>query len=147
MTNRKGRIIQTTGSWYQVLADGKIITARLKGKFKLDKLDTTNPIAVGDFVGLEETEHHEYIINEIYPRHNYIIRQSPRNKHQRHIIASNIDLALLVVTIAQPRTSLGFIDRFIAAAESFHIPVKLVINKIDLIREKDKELLEYMQLV
>jgi len=143
----KGRIIQTTGSWYQVLADGKIITARLKGKFKLQELDTTNPIAVGDYVSMEKTEGGEFIINEILPRNNYIIRQSPRNKHQRHIIASNIDLALLVVTIAQPRTSLGFIDRFIAAAESFHIPVKIVINKIDLIREQDKELLEYMQIV
>ncbi len=143
----KGRIIQTTGSWYQVLLDDKIIMARLKGKFKLEELDTTNPIAVGDYVTLEKTEGNEFIINEIHARTNYIIRQSPRNKHQRHIIASNIDQALLVVTIAQPRTSLGFVDRFIAAAESFHIPVKIVINKIDLIREKDQQLLEYMQIV
>lgn len=143
----KGRIIQTTGSWYQVLVDGKIITARLKGKFKLDQFDTTNPIAVGDYVSLETTERHEYVINEIHERNNYIIRQSPRNKHQRHIIASNIDLALLIVTISQPRTSLGFVDRFIAAAESFHIPVKIVINKIDLLKEKEKQQLEYMQIV
>lgn len=143
----KGRIIQTTGSWYQVLVDEKIIAARLKGKFKLDHFDTTNPIAVGDFVSLETTEHHEFVIHEIHERTNYIIRQSPRNKHQRHIIASNIDLALLIVTISQPRTSLGFIDRFIAAAESFHIPVKLVINKIDLLKEKEKQQLEYMQIV
>lgn len=143
----KGRIIQTTGSWYQVLFDDKIITARLKGKFKLQELDTTNPIAVGDYVILEKTDGGEFIINEILPRNNYIIRQSPRNKHQRHIIASNIDLALLVVTIAQPRTSLGFIDRFIAAAESFHIPVKIVINKIDLLKEKEKQQEEYMQIV
>lgn len=143
----KGRIIQTTGSWYQVLLNDEIVAARLKGKFKLEELDTTNPIAVGDFVTLEKTEGGEFIINEIHDRNNYIIRQSPRNKHQRHIIASNIDLALLIVTIAQPRTSLGFIDRFIAAAESFHINVKIVINKIDLIRDKDKDLLEYMQIV
>ena len=143
-----GKTIQTTGSWYQVLVDEKIITARLKGKFKLEELDTTNPIAVGDEVVLEKTETNEFIIIEIKNRKNYIIRQSPRNKHQRHIIASNIDLALLIVTISQPRTSLGFVDRFIAAAESFHIPVKIVINKIDLLQKsKDKELLEYMQLV
>jgi ribosome biogenesis GTPase len=130
------------------LVDEKIITARLKGKFKLEELDTTNPIAVGDEVVLEKTETNEFIIIEIKNRKNYIIRQSPRNKHQRHIIASNIDLALLIVTISQPRTSLGFVDRFIAAAESFHIPVKIVINKIDLLQKsKDKELLEYMQLV
>lgn len=143
----KGKIIQTTGSWYQVLVDGKIIAARLKGKFKLDQFDTTNPIAVGDDVIIEATERHEYVIQEILERHNYIIRQSPRNKHQRHIIASNIDLALLIVTISQPRTSLGFIDRFIAAAASFHIPVKIIINKIDLIKEKEMEQLEYMQIV
>ncbi len=143
-----GKIIQTTGSWYQVLVDEKIITARLKGKFKLEELDTTNPIAVGDEVVLEKTETNEFVIIEIKNRKNYIIRQSPRNKHQRHIIASNIDLALLIVTISQPRTSLGFIDRFIAAAESFHIPVKIIINKIDLLQKsKDKEQLEYMQLV
>lgn len=144
----KGRIIQTTGSWYQVLSDDKIITARLKGKFKLDELDTTNPIAVGDEVTFEETERHEFIIGEIHPRTNYIIRQSPRNKHQRHIIAANIDQAMLVVTIAHPRTSLGFIDRFIAAAESFHIPVKIVLNKTDLLKkEKETEQQEYLRVV
>lgn len=143
----KGRIIQTTGSWYQVLSEGTIIAARLKGKFKLADNDTTNPIAVGDLVSMEKTAHGEFVINEIHPRSNYIIRQSPRNKHQRHIIASNIDLALLMVTISQPRTSLGFIDRFIAAAESFHIPVKIVLNKMDLIKEKEQDLLTYMRAV
>ncbi|MBK9330270.1 MAG: ribosome small subunit-dependent GTPase A [Sphingobacteriales bacterium] len=144
----KGRIIQTTGSWYQVLSDDKIITARLKGKFKLEDTDTTNPIAVGDLVSLEETDRHEFVIDEILPRTNYIIRQSPRNKHQRHIIASNIDQAMLVVTIAHPRTSLGFIDRFIAAAESFHIPVKIVLNKTDLLqKEKETEQQEYLRIV
>ncbi len=143
----KGRIIQTTGLWYQISLNNKLITARLKGKFKLEELDTTNPIAVGDFVLLEKTDRNEYIISEILPRKNYIIRQSPRNKHQRHVIASNIDQALLIVTLTQPRTSLGFIDRFIAAAESFHIPVKIVVNKTDLLRPKDEELLEYMKIV
>lgn len=144
----QGRILQTTGSWYQVLlADEKIITARLKGKFKLDEIDTTNPIAVGDYVILEKTEQHEFIISEILARSNYIIRQSPRNKHQRHIIASNIDLALLIVTISQPRTSLGFIDRFITACELFHIPVKIVLNKIDLLKEKEKPQVEYISTV
>lgn len=144
----KGRIIQTTGLWYDVLIDNKIVVARLKGKFKLDNLDTTNPIAVGDFVTLEKTDRNEFVINEIHTRQNYIIRQSPRQKHQRHIIASNIDQALLIVTIAQPRTSFGFIDRFIASAESFHIPVKIIINKIDLIiSEKENDIYKYMQLI
>ena len=144
----KGRIIQTTGSWYQVLlADDTIITARLKGKFKLEDIDTTNPIAVGDFVILEKTEHQEFIISEILDRNNYIIRQSPRNKHQRHIIASNIDLALLIITISQPRTSLGFIDRFIAACELFHIPAKIVLNKIDLLKTKEEDQANYIHAV
>jgi ribosome biogenesis GTPase len=148
MNSFEGKILQTTGLWYQVLTDERTVTARLKGKMKLGNLDTTNPVAVGDRVMLEKTERDEFVITEILPRKNYIIRQSPRNKHQRHIIASNIDLALLIVTIAQPRTSLGFIDRFIAAAESFHVPVKLVVNKSDLIdAEKEKQLLEYMEIV
>lgn len=143
----KGRIIQTTGSWYQVLANGTVFSARLKGKFKVENYDTTNPIAVGDDVLLEKTTQGEFVINEILPRRNYIIRQSPRNKHQRHIIASNIDLALLIITISKPRTSLGFVDRFIAAAASFHIPVKIVLNKIDLLKEKEKSPFEYLQAV
>lgn len=148
MQHTPGRIIQTTGSWYQVLLnDGKIISARLKGKFKLEESDTTNPIAVGDYVEIEETIHAEFIISKILPRQNYIIRQSPRNKHQRHIIASNIDLALLIITISQPRTSLGFIDRFIAAAESFQIPVKIIVNKIDLLNSKEQNQLAYINAV
>lgn len=142
-----GRVIQTTGSWYQVLAEGKVITCRLKGKFKLSDLDTTNPLAVGDFVVLEQTENGEFVIAEILPRENYIIRQSPRQKHQRHILASNINQAILVATISKPRTSLGFIDRFICSAASFHIPVVIIINKVDLHTEKDKRQLEYMQQV
>jgi ribosome biogenesis GTPase len=134
-----GRIIQTTGSWYQVKSGNEILSARLKGKFKLDELDTTNPIAVGDYVTLESSENSpELVIAEIHKRKNYIVRQSPRHKHQRHIIASNIDQAVVVAAISQPRTSLGFIDRFIAAAECYHIPVKIIINKTDLLREKDK---------
>ncbi len=142
-----GRVIQTTGSWYQVFAEGKVITCRLKGKFKLSDIDTTNPIAVGDFVVLEKTENGEFVIAEILPRENYIIRQSPRQKHQRHILASNIHQAILVATISKPRTSLGFIDRFICSAASFHIPVVIIVNKVDLHTEKDDKLLEYMQQV
>ena len=138
-----GRIIQTTGSWYQVKVGKDILPARLKGKFKLDELDTTNPIAVGDRVTLEKAENSsELVISEILERKNYIVRQSPRHKHQRHIIASNIDQAIVFASITQPRTSLGFIDRFIAAAECYHIPVKIIVNKIDLLREKDKVTLE-----
>lgn len=141
---QKGRVIQTTGSWYDVLLEnGQQIQCRLRGKFKLQELDTTNPIAVGDFVLVEKTiDDGDLVIVEILERQNYIVRQSPRQKHQRHIIASNIDQFFILATISQPRTSLGFIDRCIAAAECYHIPVHIIINKKDLLRKKDLEKLE-----
>lgn len=140
----KGKVIRTTGSWYQVLCeDGIMRDARLKGKFKINDIKLTNPIAVGDDVTiLTEDEDYSIVISEILPRKNYIVRQSPRKKFHQHIIASNIDQAILIVSIYQPRTSLGFIDRFIIAAESFHIPVKIIINKIDLLKKKHIATLE-----
>lgn len=136
----KGRILQSTGSWYIVqLADGKQMNCRIKGKFRLDGLKSTNPIAVGDWVKIRQEENLETgIIEDILPRDNYIIRQSPRNKHRRHIIAANIDQALLIITFSKPRTSAGFIDRFLVAAESYHIPTILVFNKADIYKKKDK---------
>ncbi len=140
----KGKVIRTTGSWYQVLCeDGILRDARLKGKFKTSDFKLTNPIAVGDdVVLLHEDEDYSIVINEILPRKNYIVRQSPRKKFHQHIIASNIDQAILITSIYQPRTSLGFIDRFIIAAESFHIPVKIIINKTDLLKPKHYSILE-----
>lgn len=140
----KGRVLQTTGSWYHVLLNnGLKAECRLPGKFKQEDLKTTNPIAVGDRVEVESDDATgDKIIQEIYPRDNYIVRQSPRQKHYKHIIAANIDQALLIATIAQPRTSTGFIDRFLVAAETYHIPVTILINKMDLMREKDFKILE-----
>lgn len=146
----RGRVIQTTGSWYQVywIEQDRTISCRLKGKLKLKDIDTTNPIAVGDYVWIENSEDsNDYVITTIEDRSNYIIRQSPRNKHQRHIIASNIDQFFIIATISQPRTSIGFIDRCIAAAACFHIPVCIIINKKDLLREKDKQKLEEWKLI
>lgn len=145
----KGKVMQTTGSWYVVLLDSeKSVQCRLRGKIKLQDLDTTNPIAVGDYVIVEQLEEsNEFIITEILLRRNYIIRQSPRKEHQRHIIASNIDQFFIVATISQPRTSLGFVDRCIAAAECYHIPVHIIINKKDLLRKKDLTKLEEWQLM
>ncbi len=140
----KGKVLQTTGSWYKILCkDGRTREARLKGKFKNDNIKLTNPIAVGDDVELiNEDDINGVVISEIHSRKNYIIRQSPRKKFHQHIIASNIDQALLITSIYQPRTSLGFIDRFIIAAESFHIPVKIIINKTDLLKSKHEIILE-----
>lgn len=128
----KGRVIKSTGSWYIVQVGEKVISARLKGKFKQDELKLTNPIAVGDWVEMEEEAGQATaVIFEICPRENYVIRKSTRKQHFSHIIASNLDQAILVITMKKPRTSLGFIDRFLVSTESFRIPAILVVNKMD----------------
>ncbi len=139
-----GRVIETTGTWHKVLlSDGEIISARLLGKLKLLKDNSTNPIAVGDRVVIEKNIDNTASISEIQKRDNYIIRQSPRKKHQKHVIAANIDQACIMVTVSGPRTSLGFIDRFLVACESFHIPAFIVINKIDQYNAKDLDSADY----
>ena len=143
----KGLVYKSTGSWYIVKdKQGEIWKARIKGKLKIDEdISSTNPIAVGDTVifDVEEKAEMTAIIKEVPDRHNYIVRVSPHNKNQKHIVASNLDLALLITTIASPRTSQGFIDRFLITAEAYHIPAVVVINKIDLLREKDKAQLQH----
>ena len=127
-----GRVIKSTGSWYSVKVEERIIQARLKGKFKQDELKLTNPIAVGDWVELElEAGQQTAVIKDILPRENYVIRKSTRKQHFSHIIASNLDQAILVITMKKPRTSLGFIDRFLVSTESYGIPAILVVNKMD----------------
>jgi ribosome biogenesis GTPase len=135
----KARVYKSTGSWYIVKdVDGNIHQARIKGKFKIGNSTSTNPIAVGDWVELEGLETPDSIvINNIHARHNYITRTSPHNKNQHHIIAANLDQTLLFTTIREPRTSLGFIDRFLVTAEAYHVPAVLVVNKIDLFGEKE----------
>ncbi len=136
----KGRVIKSTGSWYIVQIDSQLVSARLKGKFKQDELKLTNPIAVGDWVILEKEPNQETaIISEILPRDNYVIRKSTRKQHFSHIIASNLDQAMLVITMKNPRTSLGFIDRFLVSTESFRIPAILVVNKMDLLAGESAE--------
>jgi ribosome biogenesis GTPase len=136
----KGRVIKSTGSWYIVQIESQLVSARLKGKFKQDELKLTNPIAVGDWVILEKEPNQETaIISEILPRDNYVIRKSTRKQHFSHIIASNLDQAMLVITMKNPRTSLGFIDRFLVSTESFRIPAILVVNKMDLLAGESAE--------
>src|SRR5271170_6351549 len=122
----KGRVIKSTGSWYEVKSErGEIIKCRMKGVFRLDeeKEKDSNPVAVGDKVTIEKGEGDDtWVIEFIEPRENYIVRTSPRHKGARQIIAANLDQLLLVVTMASPRTSTGFIDRFLMTAEAYHIP-------------------------
>ncbi len=138
----KATVYKSTGSWYIVKDEsGRIFNARMKGVMKLDDITSTNPVAVGDIVEMEiETEESSTaIIDEIHTRHNYINRQSPRHKHQHHIVAANLDQSLLVATLKEPKTSQGFIDRFLVASEMYHVPPLIVFNKADLYKNKELE--------
>ena len=137
-----GLVYRSTGSWYDVkLESGDFIEARLVGKLRTKGIRTTNPIAVGDKVVLIIDKDNKGVIQSIAERKNYIIRKSVNLSKEAHIIAANIDLAILVVTIAYPVTSPGFIDRFTVTAEAYGIPVLIVFNKIDLFNEKENNLL------
>ena len=146
MEELKGLVVKSTGSWYEIEKDnGERISARLKGKFRLQGIKSTNPVAVGDFVGFH-MEGQEGVIHTIDNRKNYIIRRSINLSKQVQIIAANVDQLFLVVTLDSPPTTLGFVDRFLAAAEAFRIPTVLVYNKIDLyVTEKQKEALNHWQ--
>ena len=139
----KGLVLRSTGSWYEVRdsRDGHIWQCRLKGKFKTLGLKVTNPIAVGDYVRFEEEDENQNfgIIHEIVPRENYVVRKSVHKTAHAHLIAANVDQAILIATLVFPRTSLGFIDRFLVAIESFRIPGVLVFNKQDLLNDEMKE--------
>lgn len=132
-----GILAKSTGSRYLVRLDsGEIIDCVLKGKIRLDGRKTTNPVAVGDVVDVESDENGDYVIANIHPRKNYIIRKSINLSKQAQILASNLDQAILVVTLVAPRTSLGFIDRFLITAEAYSIPAILVFNKADVLDEQ-----------
>ena len=139
----KGVVVKSTGSWYDVRTEkGEILKCRLKGVFRLDesKEKDSNPIAVGDkVVLLKENSEDGWVIAEIAERENYIVRSSPKHKGARQILAANIDQALLVVTMANPRTSTGFIDRFLLTAEAYHIPTIILFNKQDMLDPKGKK--------
>ena len=132
----EGTIMRSTGSFYEVLAeDGSTYTCRVRGKIRLEGIKETNPIAVGDRVSFD-LDNEFGNINEILPRENHILRQSIKKTGHAHVLAANVDQVLLVVTLAYPRTSLGFIDRFLVSAESFRIPQIIVFNKKDLLDEE-----------
>ncbi|OZI08709.1 ribosome small subunit-dependent GTPase A [Siphonobacter sp. BAB-5385] len=140
--SQQGLVIRSTGSWYDVRdEEGHIWQARLKGKFKIKGLKTSNPLAVGDRVtmDIENENENTAIITHIEDRENYIARASVHKTSQAHLLAANLDQAVLIVTLDFPRTSLGFIDRFLVSAESFRIPVVIVFNKQDIFDEEGRE--------
>ena len=139
------RVYKSTGSWYVVkTAEGEVWNARLKGILRLDGITSTNPIAVGDIINIEPEDELERtaVVTEIQDRRNYINRQSPSHRMQHHIVAANIDQSLLLVTLKEPRTSQGFIDRWLVTCEAYHVPAILVFNKADLYRKKETEKFE-----
>jgi ribosome biogenesis GTPase len=144
----KATVYKSTGSWYRVKDESaKWHNARMKGIFKIDEITSTNPVAVGDDVEIEIENENEgtATITKILDRRNYINRQSPRFKHQHHIVASNLDQSMLVATLKEPRTSQGFIDRFLVASEMYHVPAIIVFNKADLYKKKEQEKFEQWQ--
>jgi len=138
----KALVYKSTGSWYILKdKDGKFWNGRVKGVLKLDDITSTNPVAVGDYVeaDTENEADSTAIITEIHERNNYINRQSPRHKYQHHIVAANLDQSLLVATLKEPRTSQGFIDRFLVASEMYHVKPVIVFNKSDLYKKKEMD--------
>ena len=142
----RGQVVKSTGSWYDVLLNDhkETIACRIKGKFRLEGHKLTNPVAVGDVVQIEKIGEDHQII-EIEARSNYVVRQSPRKKHYLHIIASNVDQALLVVSMKAPKLKQGFIDRFLLMTEPYDIPVIIVFNKFDLYDMDDISLYEHLK--
>jgi ribosome biogenesis GTPase len=133
---KKGLVLKSTGSWYSVKTeDGDLINCKVKGKLRILDIKSTNPVAVGDWINLEEIDHQTGVITDIADRKNYIVRKASNLSKESHIMAANIDQAVLVVTLAFPETSLEFIDRFLASSEAYRIPVVIVVNKTDLYQE------------
>ena len=140
----KGLVVKNTGSWYTVLTDdGRLLDCKIKGRFRLQGIRSTNPVAVGDRVVVEGSSGAFYI-TEIEDRRNYIIRRSQNLSKQSHILAANVDQALLIVTVSRPETSTTFIDRFLASAEAYRVPVVLVFNKTDLLTPDELHLQQMM---
>ena len=141
----KGLVIKNTGSWYTVKTDdGNIVESKIKGNFRLKGIRSTNPLAVGDRVEIIRNQEGTAFISAIEDRRNYIIRKSQNLSKQSHIIAANVDQAFLIVTVNYPQTSTTFIDRFLASAEAYGVPVVLVFNKTDLLSEEERHYQDMM---
>lgn len=143
---KQGKVIKSTGLWYHVeLEDGSTVPCRIIGKFRLNGQKLTNPVAVGDEVAFEMEQDEKGIIKEILPRKNYVVRQSPRKKHYLHLLASNVDQAVLIMTIKNPNLKQGFIDRFLLMTEPYNIPTTIVFNKADLLSKEDLAIYDYLK--
>jgi ribosome biogenesis GTPase len=144
----QGTVVKSTGSWYRILCeDGSVADARIRGKLRLQGVNTTNPVAVGDHVLLKHEANTDLlVICDVLPRRNYLIRRSNNLSRQRQILAANLDQAVLVVTLMAPATSTGFIDRFLLTCEAYHVPALLLINKTDMLAGAEAALEEFSNL-
>lgn len=143
MQRVEGLVMRATGSWYEVLHKGEVLRCRMRGKLRLRGVRSTNPVVVGDTVHCECGEDGEWVIVDIAPRHNYIIRRASNLSKESHIIASNIDRAMLVVTLVEPVTATEFIDRFLVTCEAYKVPVTILLAKIDLLRNTPEAIEEF----
>ena len=146
-TETSGIVFKSTGSWYNVQVEsGEFLKCRTRGKLKLTEVKTTNPVAVGDKVIVVPDLHHAGTgnIREILPRENFVIRKSVHKTEHGHLLAANIDQAIILVTISHPKTSFGFIDRFLVSTEAFRIPSIILINKTDIHSAHDNVLMELL---
>lgn len=139
---KTGRIIQSTGKWYKVTCDGKTVDCRLPGRFRLDKKEVTNPVAVGDYVDIEIGDDGTGLITTIHDRENYVPRQATHGRRGEQILVSNIDRAWVVQSIRQPKLNLGFVDRFLVTCEAYEVHAGIIINKMDLAKKNQKEMAE-----
>ena len=143
MQRIEGLVMRATGSWYEVLHEGEVLRCRMRGKLRLRGVRSTNPVVVGDTVHCECGEDGEWVIVDIAPRHNYIIRRASNLSKESHIIASNIDRAMLVVTLVEPITAVEFIDRFLVTCEAYKVPVTILLAKIDLLQESPEAIEQF----
>ena len=143
MQRVEGLVMRATGSWYEVLHEGEVLRCRMRGKLRLRGVRSTNPVVVGDMVHCECGEDGEWVIVDIAPRHNYIIRRASNLSKESHIIASNIDRAMLVVTLVEPVTAVEFIDRFLVTCEAYKVPVTILLAKIDLLQDNPEAVAEF----
>ncbi len=142
----EGTVIKSTGSWYKVRLDsGELIDARTRGKLRTQGIKNTNPVAVGDKVTLESDDDTSFAISAVHERFNYIIRKSTKLSKQTHIIAANLDLALVITTLKEPKLKLGFVDRFLITAEAYNIQAHIIFNKADLLNKEEMDYLEQLR--
>ena len=142
----EGLVIRATGSWYEVLNGEERINCRIRGKLRLKGVRSTNPVVVGDIVRCESDQNGEWVIHDIVPRRNYIIRRASNLSKESHIIAANIDRAMIVVTLIEPVTALEFVDRFLITCEAYKVPATILLAKIDLLADAPESVAQFHEI-